>query len=349
MAAIIETEQLTKYYGTHRGIVEVDLRVEQGEVFGFLGPNGAGKTTMIRLPLDLIRPTRGRARVFGVETTTDPVSIHRRVGYLPVGMGSPRLPSFLRGLSGPNSRAFSESLPTAVWWGLGLGLYGFVMAVSSTTFIDELRKSPGILAAIRGVIPGADLTTTSGFLQFVFVDMGLALVGLAAATYVAGRASDETSGRLELLLATPLSRERCAVAGGVGAWMAIVVTGGLVAIGLGMGVALTDEDPVRPALGLVAVALYGAAMAGIGFAIGGLIRPALAAPTVVAVTIGMFLVQVLASALGLPDHVARLALSDHMGYPLVGSWDLGGIGACLALAVGGLLVGAWGLGRRDVG
>ena len=83
MVAVIKTEKLTKSYGSHRGIVEVDLEVEQGEVFGFLGPNGAGKTTTIRVLLDLIRPTAGKAFVFGIETTVDPVSIHRRVGYLP--------------------------------------------------------------------------------------------------------------------------------------------------------------------------------------------------------------------------------------------------------------------------
>ncbi len=83
MTAIIETEKLTKSYGTHRGIIEVDLAVEQGEVFGFLGPNGAGKTTTIRTLLDLIRPTSGRALVFGIESTADPVAIHRRIGYIP--------------------------------------------------------------------------------------------------------------------------------------------------------------------------------------------------------------------------------------------------------------------------
>jgi ABC-2 type transport system ATP-binding protein len=83
VADIIKTEKLTKFYGAQRGIVDVDLAVEQGEVFGFLGPNGAGKTTTIRVLLDLIRPTSGRAFVFGIETTVDSVSIHRRVGYLP--------------------------------------------------------------------------------------------------------------------------------------------------------------------------------------------------------------------------------------------------------------------------
>jgi ABC-2 type transport system ATP-binding protein len=83
MTAVIQIENLTKSYGSHRGIIGVDLEVEEGEAFGFLGPNGAGKTTTIRTLLDHIRPTAGRARIFGIETTADPVAIHRRLGYLP--------------------------------------------------------------------------------------------------------------------------------------------------------------------------------------------------------------------------------------------------------------------------
>ena len=83
MTALIETERLTKSYGANRGIVDLDLEVDEGEVFGFLGPNGAGKTTTIRTLLDHLRPTSGRARIFGIETTADPVAIHRRTGYLP--------------------------------------------------------------------------------------------------------------------------------------------------------------------------------------------------------------------------------------------------------------------------
>lgn len=83
MTAIIQTEKLTKWYGKHRGIIDVDLEIQEGEVFGFLGPNGAGKTTTIRLLLDHIRPTSGRAAVFGIDTRVDPVAIHRRIGYLP--------------------------------------------------------------------------------------------------------------------------------------------------------------------------------------------------------------------------------------------------------------------------
>jgi ABC-2 type transport system ATP-binding protein len=83
MTAVIRTEKLTKSYGTHRGIVDVDLEVQLGEVFGFLGPNGAGKTTTIRILLDLIRPTSGKAYVFDIESSADPTAIHRRIGYLP--------------------------------------------------------------------------------------------------------------------------------------------------------------------------------------------------------------------------------------------------------------------------
>jgi ABC-2 type transport system ATP-binding protein len=80
---IIETENLTKFYGRSRGIVDVSLTVGPGEIFGFLGPNGAGKTTTIRLLLDLIRPTRGQARVLGLDPQRDGVEVRRRVGYLP--------------------------------------------------------------------------------------------------------------------------------------------------------------------------------------------------------------------------------------------------------------------------
>ena len=82
-SALITTDKLSKFYGKHRGIVEVDLEVAEGEAFGFLGPNGAGKTTMIRTLLNHIRPTSGRATIFGIDTTADPVAIHRRLGYLP--------------------------------------------------------------------------------------------------------------------------------------------------------------------------------------------------------------------------------------------------------------------------
>ncbi|MEG0301803.1 ABC transporter ATP-binding protein [Gordonibacter sp.] len=83
MGAVIETRKLTKNYGKARGIVEVDLQVEEGEVFGFIGPNGAGKSTTIRTLLALIRKTSGEARIFGLDCERDSTRILADVGYLP--------------------------------------------------------------------------------------------------------------------------------------------------------------------------------------------------------------------------------------------------------------------------
>jgi ABC-2 type transport system ATP-binding protein len=84
MTAVAECAGLTKFYGRQRGLADLTLSVDGGEVFGFLGPNGAGKTTTIRLMLDFIRPTRGEVRVLGVSPRgAAGVAARRRIGYLP--------------------------------------------------------------------------------------------------------------------------------------------------------------------------------------------------------------------------------------------------------------------------
>ena len=80
---IIEVRNLTKRYGSARGVDDLSFEVEAGEAFGFLGPNGAGKTTTIRTLLDFIRPTSGTVRVFGMDPRREGVRVHRRLGYLP--------------------------------------------------------------------------------------------------------------------------------------------------------------------------------------------------------------------------------------------------------------------------
>ncbi len=80
---VIRTEGLTKFYGRQRGVIDVNMEVQRGEVFGYLGPNGAGKTTTIRLLLDFIRPTRGRATIFALDTHKHSRDIRRRIGHLP--------------------------------------------------------------------------------------------------------------------------------------------------------------------------------------------------------------------------------------------------------------------------
>jgi ABC-2 type transport system ATP-binding protein len=79
----ISTTGLSKDYGSGRGLFDLTLAVEPGEIFGFLGPNGAGKSTTMRLLLDLITPTAGRASILGLDTRGDSLAIRRRVGFLP--------------------------------------------------------------------------------------------------------------------------------------------------------------------------------------------------------------------------------------------------------------------------
>jgi beta-exotoxin I transport system ATP-binding protein len=83
VGAVIQTEGLTKNYGKVRGIQDVDLMVEEGEVFGFLGPNGAGKTTTIRTLLGFMKPTAGWAEIFGLDTKKESVKIRANIGNLP--------------------------------------------------------------------------------------------------------------------------------------------------------------------------------------------------------------------------------------------------------------------------
>jgi len=80
---IIATSNLTMFYGKYPGILEIDLSVRKGEVFGFLGPNGAGKTTTQRILLDIIHATAGRATIFGLDSRREGPAIRKRVGYLP--------------------------------------------------------------------------------------------------------------------------------------------------------------------------------------------------------------------------------------------------------------------------
>ncbi|MCL0079619.1 ABC transporter ATP-binding protein [Dehalococcoidia bacterium] len=80
---IIEINNLTKYYGKSRGIIDLNLEVKKGEIFGFIGPNGAGKSTTIRLLLNFIFPTSGSAKIFGKDIVKHTKEIKRQVGYVP--------------------------------------------------------------------------------------------------------------------------------------------------------------------------------------------------------------------------------------------------------------------------
>ena len=116
MASAIETHGLTKTYGTTRAVVDLDLTIDTGQVFGFLGPNGAGKTTTIRMLLALQQPTNGGADVLGLDAQRDSVEIHRRIGYLPGDLalyphmtGRQHIDWFLRA-RGERHRRFADML-----------------------------------------------------------------------------------------------------------------------------------------------------------------------------------------------------------------------------------------------
>ncbi|HEY4790675.1 MAG TPA: hypothetical protein VIJ05_04980, partial [Actinomycetes bacterium] len=116
----------------------------------------------------------------------------------------------------------------------------------------------------------------------------------------------------------------------------------------GAGAALAGSDALTPMAGTLALGLYAAALAGVGLAVGGLAGTGVAAATVAVVVVATYLIDLLAPALDLPGWVHKLALTAHLGQPMVGTWDAAGVVACLVLAVGGLLLGAVGLAGRDV-
>jgi ABC-2 type transport system ATP-binding protein len=111
---VVETEGLTKYYGRTKGIEDLSLSIEEGEIFGYLGPNGAGKTTTIRLLLNLIFPTRGKAKIFGKSVVKDGVEIRSRVGYIPgevslyEKMTGEEIISYFAGIRGQKPLRFKE-------------------------------------------------------------------------------------------------------------------------------------------------------------------------------------------------------------------------------------------------
>ncbi|MGB7981995.1 MAG: ABC transporter ATP-binding protein [Candidatus Nanopelagicales bacterium] len=106
----LHTLGLTKHYGDVQALVDLDLDVRPGEVFGFLGPNGAGKTTMIRTVMDEIRPTAGRAAILGLDCHTDSVEIRRHIGYLPSDL------ALYPNLTGKDTLTYFANLRGGVDW-----------------------------------------------------------------------------------------------------------------------------------------------------------------------------------------------------------------------------------------
>ncbi len=112
----IRTEGLTKDYGQGRGVFDLDLSIRTGEVFGYLGPNGAGKSTTIRMLLDMVRPTSGRAEVLGQDPRAGDPGVRRRISYIPgelalwAGWSAREVIAYLGRLHGGQDRARVQDL-----------------------------------------------------------------------------------------------------------------------------------------------------------------------------------------------------------------------------------------------
>ncbi len=276
------------------------------------------------------------------------LAFERRDVGITLRVPAPHLPGFLIGLRGPLGRTFGDRIPVATAWGLGIGLYVLLISTSAGQLASMIASVPSLQQVMAVVYPDIDFGTVGGVLQLIFIGFGLLVFGFASATIVGGWASEESSGRLEVVLSAPMSRFGWFVRSGLGMFGAILLATTIVAIASAIGAVSQGSDVIAPTVGTYVLALYGAALAGIGLAVAGLARSSLATPTVIVVTVGMFLIALLANALKLPDWVADLDLSSHYGQPLVGHWDPVGVGVSLALAAGGLLIGAWGLRRRDL-
>ncbi len=263
------------------------------------------------------------------------------------GLSLPPLPAPVLGVQGPTTRAFGDQLPRALSWGIGLGLIGILYASLAGSLADQIGSSSGILDSFAKVFPGADFKSTGGWMQF-YAELLYIAAGFAAATFVSKWASDEGDGRLELVLGTPLARPRWVVAGGIAALLAVVVTTVLFAAGVGLGSAAGGLAAGDAMLGCASLGLYAAAIVGIGVAVGGVWRTSIAAEIAALVVVATYLLDLVAPPLNLPDALHQLALTAHFGKPMMGEWDMVGVVACLAIAIGGILLGAWGMARRDV-
>ncbi|HJP88327.1 MAG TPA: ABC transporter permease subunit [Candidatus Limnocylindrales bacterium] len=260
----------------------------------------------------------------------------------------PSIGVFLRG---PFTRSLGERMPAAVIWGLGLALFGAIIAGSVDEFVKALGSIPQILEMIRQIFPDADITTAPGFLQLAFFSEAILFVSVATALIVAGWSSDEGERRLELVLGAPMTRMGWALQSGFAVQVAIGVMTALFVAGV-IGAAASQAaggDLAAVAGGVAVLGLYAMALAGVGLAVGGLVRPNLAAPVTLILAIGFFLLELIGSIAKFPDVVLDLALSRHLGRPMLGAFDWPGMAVCAALAIGGVIVCAYGMRRRDIG
>jgi ABC-2 type transport system permease protein len=245
-------------------------------------------------------------------------------------------------------RSLAESLATALPFGVGVGAFGFFVAVSADEFGKVLAQVPQLGELLERFFPGLDLSTAAGVLQLMFITFSALLYGLAAASLAHDWGADEREGRLETVLAAPISRVGWAIRSGAGTLLSVsiaaLVTGTLIAI----GTIIRGDDPSGPFIGTLVVGIYATGLAGVGLAVGGVFSPRLGGLVVGLYVIGAFLLEFVGAPLDLPDALLDLSLARHIGQPMIGTYDPVGMAFCVLLAIGGLIVCAVGFRRRDL-
>jgi ABC-2 type transport system permease protein len=251
-------------------------------------------------------------------------------------------------IRGALPRSFAESLATALPFGVGVGAFGFFVAVSADEFSKVLAQIPQLGELLERFFPGLDLSTAAGVLQLMFITFSGLLYGLAAAALAHGWGADEREGRLETVLAVPMSRVGWALRSGAGTLLSVLLASVVTGILIAIGTIIRGDDPTGPFIGTLVVGLYATGLAGVGLAVGGLFSPRLGGLVVGLYVIGAFLLEFVGAPLDLPDALLDLSLARHIGQPMIGTYDAVGMAVCALLAVGGLALCAIGFRRRDL-
>lgn len=259
-----------------------------------------------------------------------------------------RLPSLPGGTHGPIVRQLSDRAPVAIGWGLGIGVYAALIAASAEGFSRAIAELPQMAELIRQLYPDIDLSQPSGLLQLAFYGFASLMLGLAAATAVAGWASDEGEGRLDTVLAAPIARTRWFLSSALGVLLAVTLATVVLAVIVVVAVALAGGSLQDVIPGIALLGLVAGAFASVGLAAGGLIRSSVAAPVTALFAIGTLVIDLFGPALDLPQAILDLSLIKQLGQPMAGVYEWTGVIAAVALVVAGLAVGSWGFQRRDI-
>jgi putative exporter of polyketide antibiotics len=263
-------------------------------------------------------------------------------------------------LGGSASSAFpGDRIPpgAAIGFGLWIGLLALAFGAFGFALSQLVGRPAGAWVAgtllvagpllnnyrtlVRGLGPLADLTPwawTADHLPLAGRSDWPSLIPVAVVGLLLAGAGVELFARRDLDSAVRVRLPRAATP----------VTGLLISAGTGIGAALAGSDVGTPMLGAVSLGLVAAGMAGIGLAVAGLVRARAAGPVVGTVVVLTYPIDLLVPALHLSDGTRQLAITAHLGEPMVGGWDGTGVALCLLLAVGGLALGGYGLSRRDL-